>query len=199
MDTEATKAAARAERLKQLQMEDLGSARREYISTADKKMRQVSMQALEAARMSNVRGSEAQRTAEANKDKLAEWARDTEDLENLDTLLDGQTHRSQLNLTIRGSGGQPYTQEYGKGKAAVSKNSTHARNGTGVSAYKHHQRTGTSGRLQKTSPGFPENQKTCARLCRGGQFPGKFPGCGAHHLQSQVYTGYSDVWRNNLQ
>lgn len=39
---------------------------------------------------------------------------DTEDLEHLDTLLDGQTHRLSLNATIREGGGQTHART-GKG------------------------------------------------------------------------------------
>ncbi|PYI06659.1 hypothetical protein BO78DRAFT_368683 [Aspergillus sclerotiicarbonarius CBS 121057] len=100
-----------SDRLKRLQMEDLGTARREYISTADDQLhRRTRLQDIEAGRMANVPGSEAQRMAEANETLLAGWANvyktigDTEDLEHLDTLLDGQTHRLALNATIREGG-----------------------------------------------------------------------------------------------
>ncbi|RAL05789.1 uncharacterized protein BO80DRAFT_460850 [Aspergillus ibericus CBS 121593] len=42
--------------------------------------------------------------AKENETLLAGWASDTEDLEHLDTLLDGQTHRLALNATIREGG-----------------------------------------------------------------------------------------------
>ncbi|KAH8428773.1 uncharacterized protein LDX57_006455 [Aspergillus melleus] len=153
MSPEDEKAAKRVERLKQLQMEDLGSARREFISTSDiKKRENVSLQFLEAGRMSNVRGTEAQRQAEANKEQLSAWSNiykgigDTEDLENLDSLLSGQTHRFQLNAAIRGDNVQFYTQGVGKGKSAsklAPNPSTHAGKHTGVVASKNHQPFGT--------------------------------------------------------
>ncbi|KAK1139041.1 hypothetical protein N8T08_001345 [Aspergillus melleus] len=177
MDPEDVKAAKRAERLKQLQMEDLGSARREFISTSDiKKRENISLQFLEAGRMSNVRGTEAQRQAEANKEQLSAWSNvykgigDTEDLENLDSLLSGQTHRFQLNAAIRGDNVQSYTQGAGKSKSAskVAPNpSTHAGKHTGVVSSKNHQpfgtlaSTGTSAR-GKNSEAFPK-QPTLAR------------------------------------
>ncbi|THC88837.1 hypothetical protein EYZ11_011721 [Aspergillus tanneri] len=114
MDVEA------AERLKNLQMEDLGTARREFISTSDKtKLRNVSLSDIEASRMSNVAGSEAQRTAQANKEKLSEWNNvhkkigDT-DSERLDNLLDGQTHRLHLSALVLEAGGQSYAKTAGK-------------------------------------------------------------------------------------
>jgi len=39
---------------------------------------------------------------------------DTQDLENLDHLLDGQSHRAQLTTLIRESGGQTYTKVLNK-------------------------------------------------------------------------------------
>lgn len=39
---------------------------------------------------------------------------DTQDLENLDNLLDGQSHRAQLTALIRKSGGQSYTKALNK-------------------------------------------------------------------------------------
>lgn len=39
---------------------------------------------------------------------------DTQDLEHLDSLLDGQSHRAQLNALIRESGGQAYTKVMNK-------------------------------------------------------------------------------------
>lgn len=39
---------------------------------------------------------------------------DTQDLENLDHLLDGQSHRAQLTTLIRESGGQSYTKVLNK-------------------------------------------------------------------------------------
>lgn len=54
---------------------DLGTARREYISTADNKYYDgIRLEDIEAARLSNVQGSEARRLAEANKERLTEWS-----------------------------------------------------------------------------------------------------------------------------
>lgn len=39
---------------------------------------------------------------------------DTQDLERLDNLLDGQSHRAQLSMLIRESGGQAYTKVMNK-------------------------------------------------------------------------------------
>lgn len=39
---------------------------------------------------------------------------DTKDLEHLDSLLDGQSHRAQLSALIRESGGQAYTKVMNK-------------------------------------------------------------------------------------
>ncbi|KAL2843977.1 hypothetical protein BJX68DRAFT_243419 [Aspergillus pseudodeflectus] len=97
-----------AERLNRLQMEDLGTARREYISTVDRtRLRNTRVEVIEATRKSNLPGSTEQRIAGANKSRLEGWANvykeigDTGDLEGLDPLLNGQSHRLQLNDTIR--------------------------------------------------------------------------------------------------
>ncbi|PYH95157.1 hypothetical protein BO71DRAFT_429316 [Aspergillus ellipticus CBS 707.79] len=94
---------AAADRLKSLQMEDLGTARREYISTSDGRGNfRVRVEDIEATRESNIPGSNAQRMAEANRASLTDWASDTEDLEQLDSLLDGQTHRINRVAAIHG-------------------------------------------------------------------------------------------------
>ncbi|PYI29328.1 hypothetical protein BP00DRAFT_458750 [Aspergillus indologenus CBS 114.80] len=93
-----------AERLKRLQMDDLGTARREFISTKDGPRRalNVGMETIEASRESNQPGTKAQLMAQKNKAQLADWSNihktigDTGDLENLDSLLDGQSHRLGL-------------------------------------------------------------------------------------------------------
>ncbi|KAL2867895.1 uncharacterized protein BJX67DRAFT_69361 [Aspergillus lucknowensis] len=91
--------------------EDLGTARREYISTVDStRLRNTRVEVIEATRRSNVPGSVEQRVAEANKSRLEGWATvykkigDTGDLEHLDNLLNGQSHRLQLNNSLRDSG-----------------------------------------------------------------------------------------------
>ncbi|GIK03674.1 hypothetical protein Aspvir_007748 [Aspergillus viridinutans] len=104
------------ERLKRLQMEDLGTLRREYISTVDtKKFRNIRLEDIEATRMINVAGSDAARLAQANQARLNAWANahkdlgDPADQEPLDHLLNGQSHRLGLRAVIEGSGGQSYT------------------------------------------------------------------------------------------
>ncbi|PLN78870.1 hypothetical protein BDW42DRAFT_187095 [Aspergillus taichungensis] len=96
------------ERLQKLQMADLGTARREQISTADSaKFNKLRLEDIEATRLSNKVGSNAQRLAQANKEKLAGWTNvhktigDTEDLEDLENLLNGQSHRAHLSASIR--------------------------------------------------------------------------------------------------
>ncbi|PKX93109.1 uncharacterized protein P174DRAFT_452343 [Aspergillus novofumigatus IBT 16806] len=103
------------ERLKRLQMEDLGTLRREYISTVDtKKFRNIRLEDIEATRMINVAGSDAARLAQANQARLNAWANahkdlgDSADQEPLDHLLNGQNHRLGLRAVIEGSGGQSY-------------------------------------------------------------------------------------------
>ncbi|KAE8373439.1 hypothetical protein BDV26DRAFT_272090 [Aspergillus bertholletiae] len=102
---------AKDERLRRLQMEDLGTARREYISTTDnKKVKKIRLEDIEATRLSNQPGTEAQRLAEKNQQQLTEWKNvfkkigDTVDLENLDDLQNGQSHRLQLSAALHGSG-----------------------------------------------------------------------------------------------
>ncbi|UDD58396.1 hypothetical protein AFCA_005841 [Aspergillus flavus] len=99
------------ERLSRLQMEDLGTARREHISTTDsRKVKKARLEDIEATRLSNQPGTEAQRLAEQNRQQLTEWKNvfqklgDTDDLENLDELLNGQSHRLQLRAALHGSG-----------------------------------------------------------------------------------------------
>ncbi|KAK6820117.1 hypothetical protein P875_00127659 [Aspergillus parasiticus SU-1] len=99
------------ERLSRLQMEDLGTARREHISTTDsRKIKKARLEDIEATRLSNQPGTEAQRLAEQNRQQLTEWKNvfqklgDTDDLENLDELLNGQSHRLQLRAALHGSG-----------------------------------------------------------------------------------------------
>lgn len=54
---------------------DLGTARREYISTREAKRHVASrLEDIEASRMSNVAGSEAQRLAQNNKERLSQWS-----------------------------------------------------------------------------------------------------------------------------
>ncbi|PWY63420.1 hypothetical protein BO83DRAFT_456778 [Aspergillus eucalypticola CBS 122712] len=122
-----------SDRLKRLQMEDLGTARREYISTADdRRHKKARLEDIEAIRMTNIPGSAAQRMATANQGRLEDWANvhktigDTEDLENLDSLLDGQSHRLQLSAMIRGSGGQNYIGDQRRSGSAPAIRSLHS-------------------------------------------------------------------------
>ncbi|KAE8136885.1 hypothetical protein BDV38DRAFT_283558 [Aspergillus pseudotamarii] len=101
----------KAERLSRLQMEDLGTARREHISTTDsRKVKKARLEDIEATRLSNQPGTEAQRLAEQNRQQLTEWKNvfkrigDTVDVESLDELLNGQSHRLQLRAALHGSG-----------------------------------------------------------------------------------------------
>ncbi|BCS00828.1 uncharacterized protein AKAW2_51169A [Aspergillus luchuensis] len=81
--------------------------------------------------MTNIPGSAAQRMATANQGILEDWANvhktigDTEDLENLDSLLDGQSHRLQLSAMIRGSGGQNYIGDQRRSGSAPAIRSLH--------------------------------------------------------------------------
>lgn len=54
---------------------DLGTARREYISTVDaaSKYRKITLDQVEAAREANKKGSNVHRIAEANKSQLSAW------------------------------------------------------------------------------------------------------------------------------
>ncbi|KAE8353927.1 hypothetical protein BDV28DRAFT_132223 [Aspergillus coremiiformis] len=103
--------AEKTERLRRLQMEDLGTARREYISTVDdRRVKKARLEDIEATRLSNQPGTQAQRLAQQNQQQLSEWKNvfkkigDTNDLENLDDLLNGQSHRLQLSAALRGAG-----------------------------------------------------------------------------------------------
>ncbi|KAL5342544.1 hypothetical protein BJX70DRAFT_394760 [Aspergillus crustosus] len=102
------------QRLHMLQMSDLGTARRENISTADHKLYRGRIEDIEASRRSNKPGSKEQRVAQANKSRLEGWCNvykeinDTGDLEALDSLLNGQSHRLQLNTNI-GQGESEHT------------------------------------------------------------------------------------------
>ncbi|KAE8146699.1 hypothetical protein BDV25DRAFT_143452 [Aspergillus avenaceus] len=104
--------AERDERLQRLQMADLGTARREYISTVDDRTKRTRLEDIEASRESNRAGTEAQRLAQQHKEQLSNWKNvfknigDTNDLEHLDDLLDGQSHRLSLSAAVRG---QKYT------------------------------------------------------------------------------------------
>ncbi|KAJ9297912.1 hypothetical protein DTO271G3_4133 [Paecilomyces variotii] len=160
-------------RLQELQMADLGTARREYISTVDKPNRfaNVRLEEVEASRISNRKGSDAQLMAEKNKTKLAAWANvyqeigDTGDLEDLDRLMDGQSHRAQLTATIREHGGQSYANSAATNDNFLrstgnnpGRDSRHRGRGGGI--------IGTRGRMSSlhSSPGRTNNQGSVAKL-----------------------------------
>ncbi|KAL1968808.1 hypothetical protein VTN77DRAFT_1169 [Rasamsonia byssochlamydoides] len=106
------------------QQADLGTARREYISSVDKpnKFSRIRKDQLEAARLSNVDES-VRRVAEQNKEQLSAWSsfykqvNDTGGLEDLDSMMDGQSHRAQLSAAIQESGGQTYVETPSKGNS----------------------------------------------------------------------------------
>ncbi|KAL4964790.1 uncharacterized protein BDV14DRAFT_200601 [Aspergillus stella-maris] len=94
---------AAAERLNRLQEDDLGTDRRERVSTVDRAFRETTLEVIENSRRSNIPGTAEQRVALAKQAELAAWANfhrvigDTGDQENLDPLLNGQSHRLKLN------------------------------------------------------------------------------------------------------
>ncbi|KAF3399962.1 hypothetical protein F1880_008306 [Penicillium rolfsii] len=96
-------------RLKALQMADLGTARRELISTADDtRHRIVEMDEIERHRQSNIAGTAEQRRAQENQAVLSAWTNfyrtaDTGRVEQLDDLMHGQSHRAQLNAALHGN------------------------------------------------------------------------------------------------
>ncbi|KAJ5745400.1 hypothetical protein N7520_010582 [Penicillium odoratum] len=103
------------ERLKAMQMADLGNARRELISTAeipsDFKFTQVGLDELETSRLSNIPGTAAYKQAERNKNALKAWSDLHRNLDDdgilnsqLDELMNGQTHRVQLQAQMRAAG-----------------------------------------------------------------------------------------------
>ncbi|EEQ87241.1 uncharacterized protein BDCG_02361 [Blastomyces dermatitidis ER-3] len=107
----------RQRRMQELQMADLGSARREYISTVDdapNKYRHVGLDQIEAMRAANMKGSKVQKLAEANKTQLSAWNNAHQtiggdvQLEDLDSMMSGQSHRAQLCDLIQSKGGQKY-------------------------------------------------------------------------------------------
>ncbi|KAL4956578.1 hypothetical protein BDW69DRAFT_79547 [Aspergillus filifer] len=94
---------AAVERLNRLQEDDLGTNRRERVSTIDREFRETRMEVIEASRRSNIPGTAEQQVALAKQAELAAWANfhrvigDTGDQEELDPLLNGQSHRLKLN------------------------------------------------------------------------------------------------------
>ncbi|KAL6236119.1 hypothetical protein BDW75DRAFT_229806 [Aspergillus navahoensis] len=85
------------ERLNRLQEADLGTARREEISTADRSFdaRLMRLEVIETSRRSNVPGTLEQQIAQTNRDRLDAWTK------QLDNLLDGQSHRLRLKDELR--------------------------------------------------------------------------------------------------
>ncbi|KAL4798850.1 hypothetical protein BDV19DRAFT_385932 [Aspergillus venezuelensis] len=94
---------AAAERLNRLQEDDLGTNRRERVSTVDRAFHETRIEVIEASRRSNILGTAEQQVALAKRAELAAWANfhrvigDTGDQEDLDPLLNGQSHRLKLN------------------------------------------------------------------------------------------------------
>ncbi|EEP80728.1 predicted protein [Uncinocarpus reesii 1704] len=108
----------RVSRLQILQMEDLGLARRDYLSTRDEGSKQrLSLRHLEAFRASNQEGTQSQRLAEENKDKLDAWKNAWKTIEgqgegeDLAPIMEGQSHRYNLIQAIKNKGGQKYDTE----------------------------------------------------------------------------------------
>ncbi|KAJ5324254.1 hypothetical protein N7476_002854 [Penicillium atrosanguineum] len=101
--------AAKHERLMRLQMDDLGTARRERLSTEDdpRNIHRVQHEVLEASRESNIPGTEAFRRASQNRTALAGWAnagkivatKETS-YEQLADIGGGQSHRAALNARL---------------------------------------------------------------------------------------------------
>ncbi|KAL4819126.1 hypothetical protein BDW67DRAFT_194143 [Aspergillus spinulosporus] len=91
-------AEAATERLNRLQEADLGTARREEISTADREHKTwlTQLEVVEASRRSNVQGTIEQQIAQANRDRLDAWTK------HLDNLLNGQSHRLRLEEELHG-------------------------------------------------------------------------------------------------
>ncbi|CAL5873871.1 uncharacterized protein PFLUO_LOCUS8154 [Penicillium psychrofluorescens] len=102
MDPEAS------ERLRRLQLADLGTARRERISTAQDPRKQVPVHLayIEATRESNITGTKAQRLAEENKGQLEEWknlhktVNDTGDVEDLNDILQAMSFFTLIVVAI---------------------------------------------------------------------------------------------------
>ncbi|BAE59386.1 unnamed protein product [Aspergillus oryzae RIB40] len=177
------------ERLSRLQMEDLGTARREHISTTDsRKVKKARLEDIEATRLSNQPGTEAQRLAEQNRQQLTEWKNvfqklgDTDDLENLDELLNGQSHRLQLRAALHGSGSYDSgrslkaTDDYPKPSEALLSASTRGSRSRGrgggiagtrgrgdIRAVTVRLPSGTSNRASASKPGHHVQQASGAR------------------------------------
>ncbi|KAJ5703739.1 hypothetical protein N7493_010877 [Penicillium malachiteum] len=101
------------ERLKRLQMADLGTARREYISATDdrKNISFVRIEELEAARQSNIPGTAEYKQALKDSAPINMWRNlhnEINDTSNADSqlsdLMHGQSHRAHLNDMMRFEG-----------------------------------------------------------------------------------------------
>ncbi|KAI1988427.1 hypothetical protein LOZ54_003194 [Ophidiomyces ophidiicola] len=131
----------RLSRLQVLQMEDLGLARRDYISTREAGRKPiVSLDHLEACRASNKEGTQSHRLAIENKDKLKAWKEawktlgDATEGEDLAPILEGQSHRYNLIESIKANGGQKYDEEidtsvHPRGRRALGAPGSRARGG----------------------------------------------------------------------
>ncbi|KMU87217.1 hypothetical protein CIHG_04661 [Coccidioides immitis H538.4] len=140
----------RIARLQTLQMEDLGIARRDYLSTRDEGPKQVlSLSRLEASRASNQEGTECHRLAEENKDKLDAWKNVWKTLgqaegDDLAPMMEGQWHRYNLMQTIKSNGGQKYEAEtdtsvHPRGRRALGAPGGTGRGGGVIGARGRHQ------------------------------------------------------------
>ncbi|KAI9879984.1 MAG: hypothetical protein M1830_006101 [Pleopsidium flavum] len=98
----------REERLMAIQMEALGSQRRERISTEDSRRKQmrIDSEALETSRLVNKAGSGAFKKAQENQEGLSSWNDAWKSLtadssaEVLQSLDDGQSHRAGLSAKL---------------------------------------------------------------------------------------------------
>ncbi|KAF7712646.1 Uncharacterized protein PECH_002797 [Penicillium ucsense] len=111
---------AEMERLNQIQMADLGTARRELISTSDETdFSAADPMVIERHRRSNIPGTREFEQAQRNREALDEWnslhetVDDTGHLENLDNLMHGQSHRARLTASIHGPHALPAYQSRG--------------------------------------------------------------------------------------
>ncbi|PGH07895.1 solute carrier family 38 (sodium-coupled neutral amino acid transporter), member 11 [Blastomyces parvus] len=159
----------RLRRMQELQMADLGSARREYISTVDaqNKYQHIGLDQIEAIRATNIKGSKVQKLAETNKAQLNAWNNAHEtiggdvQLEDLDSMMSGQSHRAQLCDLIKAKGGQEYIHGSAAPPKGPSRGSRGAARGGGV--------TGRRGRDRfSNSPFAPQNTPSPCVLGSGG-------------------------------
>ncbi|KAL5363638.1 hypothetical protein BJX96DRAFT_178247 [Aspergillus floccosus] len=115
------------ERLTRMQLADLGSRRREHISTVESRGPRAAMhlQDIEANRWTHQQGTAAQRLAAENVSQLDRWNKvhqtigDTQDMERLDSLNSGQSHRANLTAAIRDLGSHDLERNKPGGKKKV--------------------------------------------------------------------------------